>query len=236
MTLKKILLVDDTKLFLELEKSFLKLSPVQVITASNGEEALTIVRKERPDLIFMDIHMPGMGGIACCNELKSDPELSSIPVVMVTSSGKDEDIELCRAAGCDGYVTKPVDRKLFLEKARDHLKIVDRREPRIPCRISVTCSINGRSIPAESEDISVGGIYVACSEGLREMTEIVLSFTLREPASAPVSVKGRIAWINTPPRLKKPSLPPGFGVEFVDLQKTAATAVMSFMASRSADG
>jgi CheY-like chemotaxis protein len=229
--MKKILLIDDTRLFLELEKSFLKLSPVKVLTAGTGEEALAIARVEHPDLIFMDIHMPGMGGIACCTALKSDPELRSIPVVMVTSSGKEEDIEICREAGCDGYVTKPIDRRIFLDKARSFLGTIDRREHRVPYRVSVVCSLNGKAIIAESADISSGGIYVACSEGLRETAELSLTFTLEQPVTTAVSVRGRIAWVNSLPSLRKPSLPPGFGVEFLDIQKPAAAAVDSFMAS-----
>ena len=131
MSTPKILLVDDTKLFIELEKNFLKHSPVHVLTASSGEEALEIAMRERPDLIFMDINMPGMGGLACCSTLKGDMMLSSIPVVMVSSCGKDEDLQECRKAGCDDILSKPIDKKLFLEKARFFLDTINRRDVRV---------------------------------------------------------------------------------------------------------
>jgi len=115
MSPPRILLVDDVKLFLELEKSYLHLSHSVVLTAATGEEALETARRERPDLIFLDLYMPGMDGAACCSILKGDPDLSAIPVVMVTTGGRPEEVAQCRAAGCDGLLTKPVDRVAFLE-------------------------------------------------------------------------------------------------------------------------
>jgi CheY-like chemotaxis protein len=115
MPLPKILLVDDVQLFVELEKSFLNLVPTDIRTAANGKDALDLVRQERPDLIFMDLYMPVMDGASCCAALKADPEFADIPVVMVTTGGKPEEIEQCRTAGCDGLLTKPVEKSAFRE-------------------------------------------------------------------------------------------------------------------------
>jgi len=232
MATKKILLVDDTRLFLELEKSFLKLSPVKILTASNGEEALEIARKERPDLVFMDIHMPGMGGAACCGEMKSDPALRTIPVVMVTASGKEEDLEICRQAGCDGYVTKPIDRRRFLEKARSYLDAIDRREQRIPYRAPVICTLDGFSFTGTSEDLSLGGVYVASGTVPREKCELALEIRITGPASTTVKARGVVAWENGPGKRKKASLPPGFGVEFIGMQDSEGEIIRSFVESR----
>ncbi len=232
MTTKKILLVDDTKLFLELEKNFLRLSPVRVFTASNGEEALEMARTERPDLIFMDLHMPGMGGAACCEEIKADAELGSIPVVMVTSSGRDEDVELCRKAGCDDYVTKPIDRRIFLEKAHEHLSSVERREVRIPCRTTMTYRMNGSTLYGESADLSIGGTYLASELEVKKNMELTLAFTLQEPEEVAISSKGRVAWLNGTQNRRKPSLPAGFGVEFIEIPDYAYAAVKTFVETR----
>lgn len=115
MSLPRILLVDDVRLFLELEKSFLHLAQVKILTAANGEEALAVVRRERPDLVFLDLYMPVLDGLTCCAAIKGDPEISATPVIMVTTGGKPEEVEQCRAAGCDGLLTKPVDRSAFLD-------------------------------------------------------------------------------------------------------------------------
>src|ERR1035441_3908591 len=111
MKTPKILLVDDTKLFLKLEQEYLKHLAVTVLTAGNGIEALEIARSQLPDIIFLVLNMPEMDGIDCCAAIKTDPDLRSIPVIMVTTHGMEESIERCRNAGCDGFLTKPLDRR-----------------------------------------------------------------------------------------------------------------------------
>src|SRR5689334_6862148 len=111
-----ILLVDDVNLIIQLEKSYLRYLPVNILVARNGQEALEMIGQQRPDLIYMDLNMPVMDGPTCCAAIKADPELSSIPIVMVTTAGREEDEARCRQAGCDDYLTKPIDRQVFLEK------------------------------------------------------------------------------------------------------------------------
>jgi CheY-like chemotaxis protein len=100
----KILLVDDVTMFLELQKMFLKLTSARLLTAKNGEEAIEVVRQERPELVFMDLHMPVMGGAECCARLKADPEFKTLPIVMLTSEGKTEERDICRKADRCFYI------------------------------------------------------------------------------------------------------------------------------------
>jgi CheY-like chemotaxis protein len=137
-----ILLVDDTKLFLELEKEFLNLTDATVITATNGREALEVARKRIPDLIYMDLHMSGMDGASCCTALKADPVLSTTPVIMVSTAGKEEEEAICRRAGCDEHLTKPIDRHRFLALGQRFLANIERREMRIHCRLNVLFRMN----------------------------------------------------------------------------------------------
>jgi uncharacterized protein (TIGR02266 family) len=229
MPTPKILLVDDTKLFLELEKSFLKHSPVRVLTAVNGMEALEITRDERPDLIYMDLHMPQMDGALCCAVLKGDPALRSIPVIMVTSAGKEEDVRLCREAGCDDYLTKPVSRRDFLEKGRKFLDRIDRREVRIPCRTPVKFKAHNVHFSGVSADISSGGIFVATDFDIEPKTTVELAFELPETGCVLQGIKGQVAWLNSGKNVLKSSMPSGFGVEFTNLPKEAAETINSFV-------
>src|ERR1035437_2297560 len=123
----KILLVDDVQMFLEIEKEFFLQSSGDILTAKDGCEALDAVKTGQPDLVFMDLQMPKMDGASCCQVIKSDSTISKIPVVMITSSEKKEDRELCYSAGCDYFLTKPLDRNRFLEIARKYVPAVDRR-------------------------------------------------------------------------------------------------------------
>lgn len=214
MAKPKILLVDDTKLVLELAKSMLKLSHLDILTASDGVEALEVVRKELPDMIFMDINMPRMDGIECCSILKADPFLCSIPIVMLTTVGSEDSQERCRLAGCDDYMTKPIDRVNFLSKARRFVNVVERREPRAPCGLPLIFRADELSGSGLSIDISDGGIYVATEHAVKEDEQLDLAFFLPYPATGIVVAKGRVVWLNRDAEPVNSRLPAGFGVQF----------------------
>ena len=129
-----VLLVDDVSMFIELEKDYLQMSAVDVLTARDGKEALRICQTERPALVFMDLNMPVMNGADCCRAIKKDPQLRSTSVVLITSEGKDADRQLCLDAGCDDFLTKPLDRQIFLAAARKLLPSIDRRHQRAGCQ------------------------------------------------------------------------------------------------------
>ncbi len=234
MSTPKILLVDDTRLFLELEKSFLKCSSAHVLTAGNGREALEIIKKELPDLIYMDLHMPEMDGAACCAALKADPVLRSIPVIMVTSAGKEADILLCKEAGCDEFLTKPVNRRLFLEKGRRFLDNLDRRETRVPCRAPVRFKAHNLQLSGVSVDISRWGIYLATEYQLEVKTPLEITLTLPESDVTLTGIKGVVAWQNSGDDRLKPSLPQGFGVEFLNLDDDKLDIISAFISTVSA--
>jgi len=223
-----VLLVDDVKLLIELEKNFLKRSAVRILTASHGVEALDVARAEHPDLIYMDLNMPVMDGTTCCAIIKGDPQLCSIPVIMVTTAGSPRDELRCREAGCDDYLTKPIDRRIFLDKGRRFLPAIDRRELRIGCMTEVLLMNGvpfGRSTVA---DISVGGLYVAADRTPETDKELKLSFTL-PGTDATIEAKGRIAWDNSGDHRKMPQRPAGFGVQFTELDTDAAREIRTFI-------
>jgi CheY-like chemotaxis protein len=216
MGVPKILLVDDVMLLLQIQKSYLDLSAVDIHTAKNGEEALEIVRRERPDLVVLDVNMPKMDGVTCCAIIKQDPATRSIPVIMVSNAYRKEDIALCWKAGCDDFLQKPIEAKPFLEMAHKFLPAIERREPRVPCRIPVTCRIGNETFDAISEDISLHGIYLASAITVETGREIFLSFEL-PGLSTPVTAKGRISWLNGVERIRKQSFPIGFGVQTMEI-------------------
>jgi CheY-like chemotaxis protein len=221
----KILLVDDTRLVLELEKSFLKLSHVDVLTAMNGVEALEMIRKDPPDLIFMDMNMPLMDGITCCTRLKADPFLCSIPVIMLTTAGREGDRERASQAGCDDFLTKPIDRREFLEKARRYTDAVDRRDLRIPCQFPAIFLLGQTPIGAQVVDIGDGGVFLASHDPARLDTLVSLALYLPERNPVLRELRGRIAWLNEDGKRVNPTLPSGFGVEFLDLDETERSAL-----------
>jgi CheY-like chemotaxis protein len=225
----KILLVDDVNLILELEKSFVKHLAVDVLVARNGEEALDVVRRTRPDLIFMDLNMPVMDGSTCCSILKVDPVLRVIPVIMVTTAGRPEDEELCRKAGCDDFVTKPINGATFLERTRAFLANFERRRQRMPYTITVEFLKDGELKTGQTADISSGGLFMATQDGEAPTDPVYLSFPLPGKDTLPIMAKGRVAWENHPEHPRKADYPPGFGIEFTGIDPFAASFIEAFI-------
>jgi two-component system, cell cycle response regulator len=236
----KILLVDDTKLILELEKSYLKLSEVDVITAGNGREALEVIKKDPPDLIFMDLNMPEMDGISCLAQLKKDPFYCDIPIVMLTTEGNEHDRERAAQAGCNGYLTKPIDRREFLAMARKFTVAVDRRQLRVSCQIPVLVLDGSTPLDGHTLDISDGGVYLVSEHRVRQDARLRMALYLPGKAPFLMEVNARVAWTNSDGHRVKPALPVGFGVEFHNLDERQTAALEAFLdaeaASRSCDG
>ena len=117
---RKILLVEDNAVNRRLEEFLLRSHGYQVLQAATAREAFEIPTVDRPDLILMDIQLPGMDGLEATRRLKADPTTRDIPVVAVTSYAMKGDREKALAAGCVGYVTKPIDKAAFVEQVALH--------------------------------------------------------------------------------------------------------------------
>jgi two-component system cell cycle response regulator/two-component system cell cycle response regulator DivK len=119
---KKILLVEDNAVNRRLAGFILRSQGYQVSEATSAQEAFEMLKTERPDLIVMDIQLPGKDGLEITKELKGQPETADIPVIAVTSYAMKGDREKALAAGCSGYVTKPIDKTIFLAEIGRYLK------------------------------------------------------------------------------------------------------------------
>ncbi len=115
---KKILLVDDSKTSLFVEHMILKKEPYDIVTACDGEEAVSTARIERPDLILMDVVMPKMDGFQALRQIRGETAIKDTPVIMVTTRGEGPNVEEGFLSGCNDYVTKPVDAVELLTKVR----------------------------------------------------------------------------------------------------------------------
>jgi two-component system cell cycle response regulator DivK len=116
-----ILVVEDNAANMKLAKFILTTAGYTVIGASDAEAGLTLARHEQPDLIVMDIQLPRMDGLQATGLLKADPATRAIPVIALTALAMKGDEERIRAAGCDGYVAKPLAYRDFLVVVAAHL-------------------------------------------------------------------------------------------------------------------
>jgi DNA-binding response OmpR family regulator len=122
MQRKKILCVDDSATILMMERMILSKGPYDLVTASDGEEAVTKALAERPDLILMDIVMPRMNGFDACRRIRQEEAIRSTPVIMVTTRGEVQNMENGFESGCNDYVTKPINATELLTKLRNFLE------------------------------------------------------------------------------------------------------------------
>jgi CheY-like chemotaxis protein len=109
----RILVIEDNPLNLELVRALLEVHGYEVIDSGNAEDGIERARMEQPQLIFMDLSLPGTDGLAATQLLKADAATRHIPVVALTAHAMKGDDERARQAGCDGYLTKPIDTRSF---------------------------------------------------------------------------------------------------------------------------
>lgn len=123
---QKILIVDDEahiRILMEQTLEELEDEGVEILIAGNGEEALEIIKAEKPGLVFLDVMMPKMNGFEVCQVVKRELKLEDVYIVMLTAKGQEYDRQKGAEAGADIYMTKPFDPDEIVEKAAEVLKI-----------------------------------------------------------------------------------------------------------------
>ncbi|MEK7477617.1 MAG: response regulator [Candidatus Coatesbacteria bacterium] len=130
MAAGRIVVIEDEADILEVIRYNLAREGYKVITSRDGEEGLAVVRTEAPDLLLLDLMLPGLDGIEICRRLKEDPVTKPIPIVMVTAKGEESDIVLGLGVGADDYVTKPFSPKELLARVKAVLRRGPLREER----------------------------------------------------------------------------------------------------------
>lgn len=227
---KTILIVDDWRLFLEMIEDIFRREQVDLLKAKSGPEAVELIHKEAPDLVFMDLFMTGGNGDDACREIKSDPDLKSTPIVMVTSSDKPEDIERCHKAGCDAVIHKPFTREELRNVSRKFIKFPEwsGKRTRIDTRVKY-------GMPPEVlgegtlTDISVGGLYLETENVLPVGSKFQLEFRPAQHMGF-IRCTGRVAW-NGGKSGQQKWVFPGMGIEFVDIKKLDLLTIQSLVAN-----
>jgi CheY-like chemotaxis protein len=225
----KILLVDDVDFFREVMCDYFKRTPATIITATSGEEAVSLAMRERPDLIYMDVSMPGMSGIEACKKIKAHSTLKKIPVLLIFTPDRDADIKEIEASGCDGYLAKPFGREEFLNLGHRHLFNIERRERRVPCQMTVKFTINGAEYQVRGVDISLHGLYLEFRDEIPPNNRITASFLLPTISAKTIEISGRISWVNQGFPRQNMILPQGFGIEIQSIDKSSVEIIRAYL-------
>ncbi len=112
---RRVLVVDDDELTREILRTILDLEEFDVVTAPDGDIALDVVSRERPDVVVLDVMMPGMDGFEVCRTIKADPLTAATPVVLLTALDREEDRNAGKEAGADAFLTKPFSPLALIE-------------------------------------------------------------------------------------------------------------------------
>jgi two-component system cell cycle response regulator DivK len=117
-----ILIVEDNDKNLKLQRDVLRFHGFDTIEATNAEDGVALARERHPQLVLMDIQLPGMDGVSALQKLRQDSVTASIPVVAVTASVMKEDRKRFESAGFDGFITKPISVKTFPDQVRGYIR------------------------------------------------------------------------------------------------------------------
>jgi len=123
---KRILLVDDESGLVAMVKMRLEANDYEVIVAYEGQEALEKTKKEKPDLIILDLMLPKIDGYKVCGLLKKDTRYARIPIIMFSAKAQEEDAKLGKEVGADAYITKPFEPQALLAKIKELLGQADK--------------------------------------------------------------------------------------------------------------
>ena len=119
---KKVLIADDEQNIVISLEFLMKREGYQVEVANDGEEAVRRIRASRPDLVLLDVMMPKKSGFEVCQEVKSDPTLGAVRILMLTAKGRDTELAKGLALGADAYMTKPFSTRELVDKVRSLLE------------------------------------------------------------------------------------------------------------------
>ncbi len=156
MTRKNLFIVEDEEDILELLRHRLTREGFIVTTASRGEDALKAIQRKLPDLVLLDLMLPGLDGLEVCRALKKNPKTASVPVIMVTAKGEESDVVAGLEVGADDYVVKPFNTRVLIARIRAVLR---RKEEPPPDR-DATIHIHDIEINPGRHEVKVKGVPV----------------------------------------------------------------------------
>ncbi len=119
--MERILIVDDSPTALMWQQILLRLEGYDILTAMDGVEGVRVARRERPDLIVLDVSMPKMDGFEACRALRAAPETMATPILIATTHGGVDNVLAGYEAGCNAFLTKPLERSEYLMTIRSHV-------------------------------------------------------------------------------------------------------------------
>lgn len=225
---RTILFVDDVAMFRELGSLFLSRAG-RVLTASSGGEALEIARRERPDVMVVDLLMPGFDGDAVCRCVKADPQLHQTPVIILVGADTASDWGRAVRAGADDVLAKPISRvSLNLAVNRFSGGRAHNGLPRISLDAAVQLQLDSHTHEGRLKNLSRGGLFVETGCEVDGGCEIGLQFVLPE-STTQFNPTARVVWKRKGKARQGTS---GIGMRFVDISSDLVRKLEDYVFDR----
>jgi uncharacterized protein (TIGR02266 family) len=221
---RKILIVDDTAMFRELGSLFLARSG-EVLTARDAAEGLAVARREQPDVVVVDLNMPGMDGDVFCKVIRSDARLRKTPIILLIASDSADDRARAVRAGADDVISKPISRMSLIQSVNRFLRGGPvRGQARVVCEARVQIRHAELERWGTARNLSRGGIFVEADAAMPPGSEVSLQFALPDTALhfAPTA---QVVWLREPDN----GHPPGMGLRFLALDRASAEQIDAFV-------
>lgn len=223
-----VLLVDDVKFFIELERNYLKNIDCEIYSATNGKEALELALKIFPDVIFLDYEMPEMNGLEFL-EAFSKSEVSKKSNVIIVSSFVNLNLEnKLLSSGAKEIIKKPFNETQFLTVATRFMNLEKRNQERISINLPAFFGFEDEMEKGTILDFSEGGIFLAAERLLKVGAYLELKFMLPEENES-IKIWCRVVWLNTIHEKKKSKYPEGMGLQFVGASKDILYRIAKFI-------
>lgn len=219
-----VLIADDLKLFLEIEKSYLKRGGFEVVTAESGDKAVQLATLDPPHLILLDMEMPSMDGAQTCAALRKVPSLAQVPIIVMSATDSQENRDRCRQAGCTEFVIKPEKPDELLGIVARILALRQREAVRITVVFNVTGEVGARQVVGQARDLSATGMLLETPMPLAVGTKLPIEFYLPR-TRAQIKVTGTV--------LRASKTPEGAclsGIRFVDLSQSNQELILDYVA------
>lgn len=226
-SMARILVADDEELILLLQESFLRRDDCELLGSKGREETEAKVRADRPDLVVIDAQMEGGSGIEACRSLKTDPELSGLPVVLVTDGSARR---ACEAAGADAVVARPPRREEILGAMQRFLGFSVRASERRAVSLRVQFFAAGGDGVGYTKDLCAGGLFLKSRESFRAGESLQVIFDLPSPERPTIRADGKV--VRRVAADPDSHLIPGIAMRFENLSARDRRDISEYVAGR----
>jgi CheY-like chemotaxis protein/Tfp pilus assembly protein PilZ len=225
---RTVLIVDDAAMFRELGALFLARC-ARVLTAETGRQAIEIIRVERPQVVLVDLYMPGLDGVDVCRAIRSDPQIQNTSVIVMLGDGDPSERARALRAGANEVIAKPLSRVALIDAVKRHLGTpVSQGQPRLDLSMPVNLRTGLRNIWGTGLNLSRGGIYVETDQSFALQTELDVRFILPD-TGATLRSTAEVVWRGLEERSRDRF---GIGVRFLEIDGSAVRQLDDYIFER----